>query len=57
MKENFKPYYKLSTKDLAQLSDMSIRSAERLKSDIKKVFNIQIVRYKHFLKYFEISEL
>lgn len=46
------PFYKMTTKDIAIRAMCSIRSAERLKSEIKREFNIKVVRYKHFLKYF-----
>jgi len=46
-------WYKLSTKDIAELSLVSIRTAERIKAEIKHLFNIKIVRYKHYLQYYE----
>lgn len=45
--------YKLTIKDIANLNQCSIRSAERLKREIKIELNIKVVRYKHFKKYFD----
>lgn len=48
----YSAYYKLTTKDIANLNMCSIRSAERLKAEIKKELKIKVVRYMHFKEYF-----
>lgn len=49
----FNPNYKLTTKDIARLNMCSIRSAERLKRQIKIELGIKIVRYRHFVEFFD----
>lgn len=43
---------KMTTKDIALETECSIRKAERIKNDIKKTFNIEIVLRKHYDLYF-----
>ena len=44
---------KLTTKDISVLSMVSLRSADRIKKQIKDTYNVKIVRYRHYLRYYE----
>ena len=45
-------YKKLTTKEIAVLSEVSLRTADRIKSAIKREFNISKVYYKDYCKYY-----
>ena len=45
-------YKKLTTKEIAVLSDVSLRTADRIKTAIKREFNISKVYYKDYCKYY-----
>lgn len=53
--QNYKAFQKLSWKDIQQLLIVSDSTAQRYLSDIKQTFNISIVTYNHFKKYFKLS--
>lgn len=46
---------KLTTKEIAQLSECSIRTAERIKKQIKLEFKIKRVLLRHYNGYFLID--
>ena len=50
---NYKPNYKLTTKDIAELNYCSLRTADRIKRQIKDFCKVKIVRFKHYQKYFD----
>lgn len=43
---------KITTKEIAQLSEVSLRTADRIKAQIKKTFNVNKVLYSHYLRYY-----
>lgn len=45
-------YKKLTTKEIAVLSEVSLRTADRIKTAIKREFNISKVYYKDYCKYY-----
>lgn len=45
---------KLTTKDIAMLSMCSVRTADRIKAEIKKTFNVQRVLVWHYNAYYHI---
>lgn len=49
--------YKLRTKDIARLTLCSERTADRLKSSMKKLYGVRVVLYKHYLDYFGEREI
>lgn len=49
--------YKLRSKDIAELCFCSVRTADRLKSCMKKLYGVKIVLYKHYLDYFGVRAL
>lgn len=53
--QNYKAFQKLSWKDIQQLLIVSDSTAQRYLSDIKQTFNISIVTYNHFKKYFKLT--
>lgn len=58
IKEKEYPFhYKMRSKDIAELCYCSIRTADRIKSCIKKTYGVKIVLYKHYLDYFGVKTL
>lgn len=51
----FKPNYKLRTKDIAFLEDCSTRTADRIKRAIKFLFGIKVVKYRDYVRYYSLS--
>lgn len=51
----FKPNYKLRTKDIATLEDCSTRTADRIKRAIKFLFGIKVVKYRDYVRYYSLS--
>lgn len=51
----FKPNYKLRTKDIAFLEDCSTRTADRIKRAIKILFGIEVVKYRDYVLYYSLS--
>lgn len=45
---------KLTTKDIAFLSLCSLRTADRIKADIKKTFNVKRVLVYHYNAYYHV---
>ena len=45
-------YKKLTTKEIAVLSECSLRTADRIKTAIKREFNIKKVYYKDYCKFY-----
>ena len=45
-------YKKLTTKEIAVLSECSLRTADRIKTAIKRELNISKVYYKDYCKYY-----
>lgn len=45
-------YKKLTTKEIAVLSEVSLRTADRIKTAIKRELNIKKVYYKDYCKYY-----
>lgn len=45
---------KMSTKEIAILTECSIRTAERIKKDIKYTFGVDVVQKRHYNLYFLI---
>lgn len=56
-KYRFPLEYKLRTKDIAELTMCSTRTADRLKLSMKKMYGVKRVLYKHYLDYFGEREL
>lgn len=53
---NYKEFQKLSYKDIQKLLlAISERTAKQYLFDIKKFFQIDIVTYQHFKKYFKVQ--
>ncbi len=47
-------YKKLTTKEIASLSECSLRQADRIKRDIKLTFGIKLVKIGHYNAYYLI---
>ena len=45
-------YKKLTTKEIAVLSECSLRTADRIKTAIKRELNIKKVYYKDYCKFY-----
>jgi response regulator of citrate/malate metabolism len=52
---NFQPHQKISAKDIANLLIVSEASAKRYMADIKKQYDITVITYKHYAKYFHLD--
>lgn len=52
MSLNIPRFKKLTDKDICFLSMCSLRTAQRIKAEIKRTYNVQTVLYKHYLLYY-----
>lgn len=52
---NYKEFQKLSWKDLQSLLLVSDASAQRYLTEIKQHFNVTVLTYQHFKKYFKLN--
>lgn len=52
---NYKPFQRLTAKDLSTILVISETTAKRYLKDIKLHFAVVVVTYQHFLTYFNLS--